>query len=78
MNFCGTYAADDVSAAILTYNIFNDDEVLAVFSKRLEVLRERYKSLQAIDTSSEEHSTEVERLWSLERPQYERLIKGAK
>ena len=78
MNFCGTYAADDVSAAILTYNIFDNDEVLAVFSKRLEVLRERYKSLQAMDSSTEEYSTEVERLWNLERPQYERLIRDAK
>jgi serine/threonine protein phosphatase PrpC len=78
MNFCGTYAADDVSAAIMTYNIFNNNEVLAVFSKRLEVLRERYKSLQAMDSSTEEYSTEVERLWNLERPQYERLIRGAK
>ena len=72
MNFCGTYAADDVSASILTFNIFDNEEVLAEFSKRLEVLRERYKLVRAMDTSSEEYSSEVERLWSLERPLYER------
>jgi serine/threonine protein phosphatase PrpC len=78
MNFCGMYAADDVSAAIMTYNIFDNDEVLAGFSKRLEILRERYKLIRELDTSSEQYSAEVERLWSLERPQYERLIGSAK
>ena len=78
MNFCGKYAADDVSAAIMTYNIFNNDEVLAGFSARLEILRERYELIRELDTSSEEYSTEVERLWNLERPQYERLIGSAK
>jgi hypothetical protein len=78
MNFCGMYAADDVSAAIMTYNIFDNDEVLAGFSKRLEILRERYEPIRELDTSSEQYSAEVERLWSLERPQYERLIGSAK
>jgi serine/threonine protein phosphatase PrpC len=78
MNFCGMYAADDVSAAIVTYNIFDNDEVLAGFSKRLEILRERYEPIRELDTSSEQYSAEVERLWSLERPQYERVIGSAK
>jgi hypothetical protein len=72
------YAADDVSAAIVTYNIFDNDEVLAGFSKRLEILRERYEPIRELDTSSEQYSAEVERLWSLERPQYERVIGSAK
>ena len=77
MNFCGAYAADDVSAAILTHNIFNNDEVLAGFSTRLEILRERYGFLRELDTSSQEYSAEVNRLWDLERPQYERIVGNA-
>jgi len=72
-HFCAKFAADDLSATVLV-NGFNDDKDVAFqFRDRLRVLRNQYKLILGMTTEDENWKLEVERLWAIERPIYQRL-----
>lgn len=72
-DFCTSYAADDVSAAILIRGFSDDNDVTAKFSNRLKLLRERYSFLHTMTSDDANRNSEIERLWAIERPSYLRL-----
>jgi len=74
--FCTTYAADDVSAVILVSGFQDDRDVTDSFRVRLASLRNQYSQILTMTPDDPNWNTEVERLWSLERPTYQRLLGG--
>ena len=75
-DFCTSYAADDVSAAILVRGFSDDADVRAKFSARLTTLQERYSLLRTMTSDDANWKSEIERLWAIERPSYLRLSGG--
>jgi len=75
--FCTTYAADDVSAVMVVSGFQDDRDVTDRFRVRLATLRNQYSQILAMNPEDPNWNTEVERLWGLERPTYQRLLGGS-
>lgn len=71
--FCNNYAADDVSAVLLTKGFADDAELKNLFSPRLDLLRKRYACLSSMAVDDPGRNAEIERLWVIERTSYLRL-----
>jgi len=72
-DFCTFYAADDVSAAVLVRGFSGNSDIKAKFSRRLELLQDRYSSVRTMSSDDASRNSEIERLWAVERPEYLRL-----
>lgn len=75
--FCTTYAADDVSAVMVVSGFQDDRDIADRFRIRLATLRNQYSQIRTMTSGDPNWNTEVERLWSLERPTYQRLLGGS-
>lgn len=76
-DFCTTYAADDVSAVMVVSGFRDDRDVADRFRDRLATLRDRYSQILAMTSADPKWNAEVERLWGLERPTYQRFLKDS-
>jgi len=73
-DFCTTYAADDVSAVMVVSGFRDDQDVADSFRSRLATLRNQYSQILTMTSDDPNWNVEVERLWGLERPTYQRLL----
>jgi len=68
------YAAYDVSAVMVVSGFQDDRDVTDRFRIRLATLRNQYSQILTMNPEDPNWNTEVERLWGLERPTYQRLL----
>jgi len=72
--FCTAYAADDVSAVMVVSGFQDDRDIADRFRIRLATLRNQYSQILTMTSDDPNWNVEVERLWGLERPTYQRLL----
>lgn len=74
--FCTSYAADDVSAVMVVSGFRDDKDVAERFRSRLASLRNQYSQILTMSSDDPNWNAEVERLWGVERPAYQRFLRS--
>lgn len=72
------YAADDISFTAVFVGFENAlDGAKAEFSRRFRELKERYKVLDRMSAAGEDLDSQIEHLWKIEAPSYNRSVRSA-